>query len=217
MNCTTTKASLLAALILGFSVQMVPAAAYFYDVDSQTGSGPIQLVGAIKTYAGGTWTFTGSAFNSSTSATFSNLEFLVQFLYQASPTGQAYSYAYPSLATWSGDGNTFTIPAPSGTLALPSDSDAPLSWTEPQGTATLPTGVQIPYITVSGSLGPLGTSAPFTITGNSTLDNSHDLVLVGTFVSTTPLPEPSTLVLAGLGLLAIWFVARRRTAAPVAA
>ena len=200
---------LITATLLAWSVAGESHAGsipFYYNVDSQLlPGGPIELehpsAGPLTPVAGGYQvTLSGDAVNQSATQTYHDVLFLNQFDFPL-PPGPALSF---SGSSWSGGGDTLAIDSPSGFLPM-TDTDAPQSFTLSSFTASLASTDAPPYVSI-GDIGP-GASVPFSFTVD--LGTNAPFDLYGSFVSTTPVPEPSALILAGLGALGLCAAARR--------
>jgi len=210
MSCNTLRLFAAALVVLSAAGEShAGSLPFYYNVDSQTlPGGPIELDNEMATdltaVAGGFQvTLSGDAVNESATQTFDDVLFLNQWDFSLS-SGAALSY---NSGIWSGGGDTLQLDSPSGFLPM-TDTDAPLSFTRGSFTANLASSDSIPYISV-GTLGP-GQSVPFSYVVDMNPEAPFDLF--GSFVSTTPVPEPSTLILAGFGALGLFVAARRRRA-----
>ena len=146
-------------------------------------------------------TFSGDAYNSSMTQAYDVL-YLPQFNFALS-SGDAFDF---TSGTWSAAGDTLQVNNPSGFLPM-SDTDAPLTFTRGSAVAMLTASDSVPYISV-GTIDP-GKSASFSFVVD--MANSSPFELDGSFVAPTGVPEPSTLALAAIGVIAICFVVLRRT------
>jgi hypothetical protein len=199
---------LMAAAALSLATGEARAGAIlYYNVDNSTlPNGPIKLEGASAVYTGSGWLLTGDAVNLS-SQTYDNVKYLNEWMFDAAPT--AFTYSGGNL--WqSTDGNAWQVPSPDGSLLASQVSPLPSAWTSIYYPAAGPAVVAptdlLPYINI-GTVGPYA-SVPFTEMVNST--GNFDFDFVSSFVSTTPVPEPSTLILAGFGAIGLIAVRCRR-------
>jgi hypothetical protein len=203
--------SLISATLLAWSVAGESHAGsipFYYNVDSQLlPGGPIELehpsAGPLTPLMTGGYqvTLSGDAVNQSATQTFDDVLFLNQFDFPL-PAGPALSF---SGGSWSGGGDTLAIDSPSGFLPM-TDTDAPQSFTLSSFTANLAPTDAPPYVFI-GDIAPLA-SVPFSFTVD--LGTNAPFDLYGSFVSTTPVPEPSALILAVLGAIGLFVAARHR-------
>jgi hypothetical protein len=179
----------------------------YYNVDFSTlPNGPIELENASAVYTGTGWILSGDAVNLS-AQTYNNVKYLNEWMFDPVT---AFTYSGGNLWT-SGDGNAWQVPSPDGSLLASQVSPVPFAWSSTvfpsDGPAFVVPTDQLPYINI-GTVGPFA-SIPFTETVNSTSNYNFDFV--SSFVSTTPVPEPSTLMLAAFGIAGlIFFVGKRR-------
>jgi hypothetical protein len=213
MICKTVRLFAAVALLLCVAGES-EAGSFYYNVDSQTlPGGPIELENATATgptavMSGYQTTLSGDAYNSSATQTYDNVLFLNQFAYPI-PSGAAFTFAS---GIWSGVGadeaeDMVQLDSPSGFLSM-LDTNAPLSYTLDSVVANLAPSDSPPYISI-GDIGP-GQSIPFSFTVD--MSTAAPFNLNGSFVSTTPVPEPSTLILACVGAIGLLAAARRRRA-----
>ena len=209
MNCNTLRllAAALIALSAATSESQAGSIPFYYNVDSQTlPGGPIELDNKTATdltaVAGGFQvTLSGDAVNTSATQTFDDVLFLNQWDFSLS-SGAALSF---NSGIWSGGGDTLQLDSPDGSLPM-TDTDAPLSYTRGSFTGNLASSDSVPFISI-GAIGP-GQSVHFSYKVDMNPEAPFDLF--GSFVSTTPVPEPSTLILAGFGALGLFIAARHR-------
>jgi hypothetical protein len=209
MNCNTARvltAALLTLCIAGES--RAGSMPFYYNVDSQTlPGGPIELEDPMATNLtavmdGYQVTMSGDAYNDSATQTYDDVLFLNQFAFKI-PSGAAYTF---NSGVWSDlGGDTVQLDGPSGFLPM-TDTNAPLAFAPDDVVATLASSDSPPYIYI-GAIAP-GQSVPFSFTVD--MNTEAPFNLYGSFVSTTPLPEPSSLALACIGAIALTVAARRR-------
>jgi hypothetical protein len=210
MNCKTARLFVAALLALGLAgVSQAGTLPFCYNIDADTvPGGPIELESPAATnltaIAGGYQvTMSGDAYNDSATQTFDVL-FLNQFNFSIS-SGAAFTF---NSGAWSGiGGDTLQLADPSGFLPM-TDTDAPLSFTQDSVVAMLAAGDSPPYVSI-GAIGP-EQSVPFSFTVDMSTEAPFNLY--GSFVSPTPIPEPSSLALTGLAAIALCAAARRRRA-----
>lgn len=209
MDCKTTRC-FLAAIALLLATKEARADPLYDDIDAITAAGPISLQGSAS-YDAGEWTISFKAVNSSSQA-FSDVLFLNNFVFDETSTDPDVAFSFDNHTdVWSGSSHTWQLLDPTGTLLM-SDTNVPLSELRNGAMATLPSTDSSPYIDV-GAIGPFET-VPFTeIIG---VDSEYPWDVGGSFValsSEIPVPEPSALVLLGIGAIgAIFFVGKRRRA-----
>jgi len=214
--------SILAAIVVLSVASHARATApqQFYNVDYQTlPNGPIQLQnGAEAPLGGGYWLLSGDAVNTSATTTYDNVDFLNEWAFD---NGTAFTYNGVSVgvSTWtsnapSSDGNILQV-VPVGWILASQVSPVPYAWnslvfpSDPPA-FVLPSDL-LPYVSI-GTLAP-GASVPFSETVYTT---ASEFDFVSSFISTTPVPEPSTFVLLGIGAIgaaAVVIGKRRRTVA----
>lgn len=206
MNSRTWRPAALAVAIL-FSA--AHARAQYYNVDYQTlPNGPIQLQDEMTSYTGGILTLSGNAVNLS-GQTYSNVDYVNEWVFDAYPS--AYGYQGSGLWLSPGDGFTWQVTDASGSLLVSQVSPEPYSWISSYfpsaGPAVVSPSDSLPFISI-GPLGPYA-SVPFSETIAEPIGASG-WDLISSFVSTTPVPEPSTFVLLGMAAIgSMMFVGRR--------
>jgi hypothetical protein len=183
---------------------------YYYNVSGLTLSdGPIELENPTANtptpFMGGYQvTLSGDAYNDSATQTFDDVLFLDQFAFVI-PTGAAFTF---NSDIWTAaDGDKLNLDSPDGYLSM-MDTNAPLTFSQNSIVASVSAGDSPPY-TYIGDIGP-GQSVPFSFAVDMSVEAPFHLY--GSFVSTTPVPEPSTLLLAGLAAIGTFFAARHRRA-----
>jgi hypothetical protein len=198
----------LAVLLLLLSPALAVAGPItHFNVDWQTlPNGPVQLLNAAAVYNGGLqqWTFSGDAMNNA-GITMNDVRFLLQFVYDAT-SGLAFN---DGTDTWSGNGNSMNfVGGIAGTFSM-MNTDAPLSFSvnSPFRTGFVGANDTLPYVQI-GNILP-GQSVPFSFVGQVN-QLFVPFNIVGSFISTTQIPEPATALLAAIAALGGWLCVRRR-------
>jgi PEP-CTERM motif len=205
------SAAVAVAVLLFASQTANQALAQYYNVDNQTlPNGPIQLQDpTISPFAGGV-TLSGYAVDLS-STTYYNVKFLSEFVFDPI-TDLTYSGADQWAA---GDGSSWLQITFDGFLAPNQVSGLPTTWNSTMFPSDPPAMVaptaELPYVNI-GTVVP-GAPVPFSVTF---ADNLPNFDYIASFVSTTPVPEPSSIVLASIAAIGGLFFIRRRNAVQAA-
>lgn len=187
------------------------ARAQYYNVDNQTlPNGPIQLQNATITPIAGGVTLSGDAVDLS-SQTYLNVKFLSEFVFDPIT-----DLTYTGAAQWqAGDGSSWLQTSIDGFEQAGNVSGLPLTWFSTQFPSDPPGSVAptdlLPYVNI-GTVAP-GNPVPFSVTFT---ENLSDFDFIGSFISTTPVPEPSSLVLLGIAAAGSLVFIRRRNRLQVA-
>ena len=197
--------SAAAAVAILFVAGQAQAAPQYYNVDNQTlPNGPIEVQGGTITPIAGGVIFSGTAVDLS-SQTFNNVKFLSEWIFDPIT-----DLTYTGGGLWqAGDGSNWLMPSPDGFLQASDVSPLPSTWNSIKFPSDPPASVAptdlLPYLNI-GTVAP-GPGVPFSETF---LENMPDFDYFASFVSTTPVPEPSTFVLLGIAAAgAVVFVRRR--------
>jgi hypothetical protein len=205
----TVSRSILAAIAIFFVAGH--AHAQYYNVDFLTlPNGPIELEDASAVYTGSGWFLSGDAVDLS-SQTFNNVKFLNEWMFDDGPS----AFNYIGGGVWhAADGNVWTVPSPDGYLQASDTFPLPyadMSAYFPGPTAFVAPTDLLPYVNI-GTISP-GNPVPFIEIVSTS--SEYDFDFVNSFISTTSVPEPSTLVLLGIGAIGVVLLVgkRRRSAA----
>jgi hypothetical protein len=206
MKVNIWRSAAVAVAVLLFASQAAnQALAQYYNVDNQTlPNGPIQLQDTSITPAAGGVILSGQAVDLS-ATTYNNVKFLSEFVFDP-----VTDLTYTGAALWAaGDGSMWQQVSIDGFLTPSQVSGLPTNWNSTMFPSDPPAVVaptaELPYVNI-GTVAP-GNPVSFSVTF---LDNLPNFDYIGSFVSTTPVPEPSSIVLFAVAAIGGLFFIRRR-------